>query len=57
MAKATEETMIEKGSGNVYADIGSPDAEEMLAKAKLVHAISKTLKERGQVSISMSQNL
>jgi len=47
MAETTEETMIEASSGNVYADIGMPDAEEMLAKAKLVHAISKTLKARG----------
>jgi len=26
-------TKIEKGSGNVYADLGFPDAEEMFVKA------------------------
>ena len=46
MATGTEETMIERGSGNVYADLGMPDAEEMFAKAKLVTAISTTIKQR-----------
>ena len=41
-----EENMIEQVSGNVYADLGSPDAEEMLAKANLVSAIGRTLRER-----------
>jgi predicted XRE-type DNA-binding protein len=39
--------MIERGSGNVYADLGYEDADEMLAKARLVTAIGKTLKARG----------
>lgn len=34
---------IEKGSGNVYADLGYPDAEEMLIKAGLVHQIQQTI--------------
>ena len=38
--------MIERGSGNVYADLGYEDADEMLAKARLVTAIGKTLKAR-----------
>lgn len=44
---AEEEVTIERGSDNVYADLEMPDAEEMLAKAKLVTAIGKTLKMRG----------
>lgn len=38
-----QETVIEPGSGNVFADLGFPDAEEHLARAKLVLAISRTI--------------
>jgi len=38
--------MIERGSGNVYADLDMRDADEMLAKAELVSAIGRTLRER-----------
>ena len=34
---------IIKGSGNVYADIGVPDAESMLVKAQLAAAIRKAI--------------
>lgn len=38
---------IEMGSGNVYADLGYPDAEEMLLKASLVHQIQQTIDSQG----------
>jgi predicted XRE-type DNA-binding protein len=38
--------MIARGSGNVFADLGYPDAEEHLAKSKLVLAIANAIKER-----------
>jgi predicted XRE-type DNA-binding protein len=34
------------GSGNVYADLGLPDAEEMFCKAQLVTKIAETIKSR-----------
>lgn len=34
------------GSGNVFADIGLPNAEEHLLKAQLVHRIDRVLKGR-----------
>jgi predicted XRE-type DNA-binding protein len=37
---------IEKGSGNVYADLGLPDAEEMLVKAQLSAKIAEIIKFR-----------
>jgi predicted XRE-type DNA-binding protein len=37
---------IEEGM-NVYADLGFPDAEEMLVKAQLVVKITQILRERG----------
>ena len=37
---------VEEGM-NVYADLGFPDAEEMLVKAQLVVQISEILRQRG----------
>lgn len=37
---------IEEGSTNVYADLGRPDAEEMLVKAQLASKISEIIKRR-----------
>jgi len=39
-------TDIEKSSGNVYADLGLPDAEEMLVKARLATKIGEIIKHR-----------
>jgi predicted XRE-type DNA-binding protein len=36
-----------KSSGNVFADIGVPDAEEHLAKADLVIGIAAIIKSKG----------
>jgi len=38
---------IEAGSGNVYLDIGGPDAEAMLLKAQLVTKIAEIIKRKG----------
>jgi len=38
---------IHEGSGNVYADLGYPDAEEMLSKARLVWKISEIVRSKG----------
>lgn len=35
------------GSGNVFADLGLPDPEARLAKAKLAHAIRSRIREYG----------
>lgn len=37
----------EPGSGNVFADLGFKNSEEMLAKAELVRQINNCIKERG----------
>ncbi|MBU1190724.1 MAG: helix-turn-helix domain-containing protein [Gammaproteobacteria bacterium] len=37
---------IETGSGNVYADLGSADADEMLVKAQLATKIGEIIKSR-----------
>jgi predicted XRE-type DNA-binding protein len=37
----------EKSSGNVFKDLGLPNAEEHLVKAKLVWKINEIMKKRG----------
>jgi len=38
---------IMEGGPNVFADLGLPDAEEMLVKAQLAHQIARDIKARG----------
>ncbi len=38
---------VEMGTGNVYADLGYADADEMLIKAKLVVKIAEIIKRKG----------
>lgn len=37
----------EKGSGNIYADLGHPTAKAMLAKAQIVTAMIQAIEEKG----------
>ena len=37
---------VEEGSGNVYADLGMPDADEMIIKAQLAAKIGEIIKSR-----------
>ena len=39
--------VFEAGSGNVFADIGLPDAQGHLVKAKLAVKIGRLMKQRG----------
>lgn len=42
-----ENELIEKSCGNVFADLGVDDADEMLAKARLAVAILEEIERRG----------
>lgn len=42
----SDDFRIEEGSGNVFADLGLPDAEERLAKADLVMEISERVRAK-----------
>jgi predicted XRE-type DNA-binding protein len=37
---------VERSTGNVYADLGLPEADELLAKAQLVSRISQIIAQR-----------
>lgn len=43
----TDDTRIEAGSGNVFADLGRPNADTHLLKAEIVTRIDKIIRQRG----------
>ena len=42
----TEKEKIERGSGNIFADLGRPNAEAHLLKAQLVTRIERIIRQR-----------
>jgi len=44
--KDDETDEITRGSGNVFADLGYPDAEERQTKLRLAHALNRILQKR-----------
>jgi len=46
MAKKVDKPRVVESSGNVFADLDLPDAEELLAKARLASKISEIIKGR-----------
>ena len=45
--KSTRKTKVTEGSGNVFADLGLPHAEQELMKARLTLQIYRIIQERG----------
>ncbi len=48
-------TDIEEGSTNVYADLGRPDADEMLVKAQLASRITDIIKRRRLTQVAAAE--
>ena len=48
---------VQMGSGNVYADLGLPDADAMLIKAQLVIKIAELIKRKGLTQTQAGQLL
>src|SRR2546422_4889555 len=46
-ARSREAATVTPSSGNVFADLGLRDADELLAKADLAHAIQQLIQARG----------
>jgi predicted XRE-type DNA-binding protein len=46
MSKRPTKDDVIKGGGNVFSDLGLPDADELLAKAQLASAISDIIDDR-----------
>jgi len=53
----TNKMKIERGSGNVFADLGHPDAEAHLLKAKLVTRIDAIIRQRGLTQVAAAKLL
>ena len=43
----TRDTVVEKSSGNVFADLGIPNPDEALAKAKIMLLIRDAIESQG----------
>ncbi|MDE0228076.1 MAG: XRE family transcriptional regulator, partial [Spirochaetaceae bacterium] len=54
---ATDNVKIERGSGNVFADLGLPDADAHLLKAELVTRIDKIILQRGLKQVEAAKLL
>jgi predicted XRE-type DNA-binding protein len=52
-----ENIEFELSSGNVFADIGFENSEEMLLKSELVRQIDRMIKEQGLSSIRVREIL
>jgi predicted XRE-type DNA-binding protein len=48
---------VEIGTGNVYADLGYDDADQMLIKAQLVSKIAEIIKRKGLTQTEAAQLL
>ena len=52
-----EDTRIERGGGNVFEDLGYPDADAHLLKAELVTRIDGIIRQRGLKQIEAARLL
>ena len=51
-----EDQVVHDSRGNVFADMGMPDAEERLARAERARAIRKAIEERGARGASETED-
>jgi predicted XRE-type DNA-binding protein len=52
-----DEMEVTAGSGNVFEDMGLPDADEALAKAKIAYTINTAIRERGLTQVEAARVL
>jgi phage-related protein/predicted XRE-type DNA-binding protein len=55
--KASEKIATYAGTGNIYADLGYPDADEMLVKAQLVSRIAEIIQRRELTQVEAAKVL
>ena len=46
---------VHESGGNVFADLGLPDAEERLLKANIVNELHRLIKERGLTQVKAAK--
>lgn len=52
-----DDEALERSSGNIFADLGLPDAEPALAKAQVVLQINATIEQHGWTDIDAAEIL
>ena len=57
MARTRRKLKIEQGSGNVFADLGLPDAEELHTKARLAVEIVRAIEARSLSQVAAAKVL
>ncbi len=55
--KAVEANEVTEGSGNVFADLGLPNADQELTKARLTLEIARIIKDRGLTQVEAAKIL
>jgi predicted XRE-type DNA-binding protein len=55
--KRVKQDRVEVGSGNVFADLGLADAEELLLKAKLVSKIAQLIEGKGLTQAEAAERM
>jgi predicted XRE-type DNA-binding protein len=55
--KMSEGLTVQTGSGNVFADLGLPNSDELLIKAKLAHQISELISARNLTQVEAAELL
>lgn len=56
-SKATEVDDVIEGSGNVFADLGLPNADQEQTKARLTLEIARIIKDRGLTQVEAAKVL
>jgi predicted XRE-type DNA-binding protein len=54
-ANDNEDIAFERSSGNVFADLGLENADELLVKADLAHAINHVIRSHGWTQVQASE--
>ena len=53
----SDDIIVEESSGNVFADLGYPDAEEMLAKSRLAQRIAELIEKQNLTQVQAASIL
>jgi predicted XRE-type DNA-binding protein len=54
---SADDPAVRRGSGNTFADLGFPDADERLAKAELAHEICALIKSAKLTQLQAARRL
>ncbi len=53
----SDDIIVEESSGNIFADLGYPDAEEVLAKSRLAQRIAELIEKQNLTQVQAASIL